>query len=244
MPILPIRSRISSSTAGAGLSSISFWWRRWTEQSRSPRWIDVAVLVGQHLHLDVARVGQVALDVDGRVGEELLALARCALEGLLELVLGQRDAEALAAAAAGGLDGHGVADRVVDDLARVVDGVDRVGRARDDRHAGVLHQLAGAGLRAHRVDRVGGRADELDAGLVAGARERGVLGQEAVAGVDGLGAGLLGDLEDLVDDEVALRRRAGPEQVGLVGAADVGGVAVDLGVDGDGARCPSPRTRA
>ena len=25
--------------AGAGDSSISFWWRRWIEQSRSPRWI-------------------------------------------------------------------------------------------------------------------------------------------------------------------------------------------------------------
>ena len=69
--------------AGAGDSSISFWWRRWIEQSRSPRWIDVAVLVGEHLDLDVARVGQVALEVDGGVGEELLALARGALEGVL-----------------------------------------------------------------------------------------------------------------------------------------------------------------
>jgi hypothetical protein len=57
------------------------------------------VRVGEHLDLDVARVGQVALEVDGAVGEELLALARGALEGVLELVLGQRDAEALAAAA-------------------------------------------------------------------------------------------------------------------------------------------------
>ena len=37
--ILPIRSRISSSTWGPGDSSISFWWRRWIEQSRSPRWM-------------------------------------------------------------------------------------------------------------------------------------------------------------------------------------------------------------
>ena len=85
----------------------------------------VAVLVGQHLHLHVARVGQVALDVDGRVVEELLALARGALERLLELGLLERDAEALAAAAARGLDGDRVADRLVDDLAGVLDGVDR-----------------------------------------------------------------------------------------------------------------------
>ena len=45
-------------------------------------------------------------------------------------------------------------------------------------------------------------------GLVAGAREGGVLGQEAVAGVDGLGARLLGDLEDLLHLQVALGGRA------------------------------------
>ena len=63
----------------------------------------VALRVGEHLDLDVAGVLEVALDVDARVGEELLALARGALERLLELVLGQRDPEALAAAAAGRL---------------------------------------------------------------------------------------------------------------------------------------------
>ena len=77
--------------------------------------------VGQHLHLHVARVGQVALDVDGGVGEELLALAARALEGVLELVGVERHAEALAAAAARGLDRDRVADGVVDDLAGVVD---------------------------------------------------------------------------------------------------------------------------
>jgi hypothetical protein len=39
-----------------------------------------AVPVREHLDLDVARVGEVALEVDRRVGEELLALARGPLE--------------------------------------------------------------------------------------------------------------------------------------------------------------------
>ena len=57
----PRRSARPSSRAarrvmpGAGASSMTFWWRRCIEQSRSPRWIDVAVAVGQHLDLDVAR---------------------------------------------------------------------------------------------------------------------------------------------------------------------------------------------
>ena len=35
----PMRSRSAASTAGDGVSSTSFWWRRWMVQSRSPRWI-------------------------------------------------------------------------------------------------------------------------------------------------------------------------------------------------------------
>ena len=31
-------ARAASDRAGVGASSMIFWWRRWTEQSRSPRW--------------------------------------------------------------------------------------------------------------------------------------------------------------------------------------------------------------
>src|SRR5205807_9687547 len=58
---------------------------------------DVPVAVGEHLHLDVARVLEVALEVDGGVREELLALAARPLEGRLELLRRERHAEALPA---------------------------------------------------------------------------------------------------------------------------------------------------
>ena len=48
-----------------------------------------------------------------------------------------------------------------------------------------------------------------------------------------LGAGALDHLEQLVDHQIALGGGAGPEQERLVGARDVGRVAVELGVDGD-----------
>ena len=191
--------------------------------------------VGEDLHLDVARVGQVALEVDGRVGEELLALARGALEGRPAARPRQRDAEALAAAAARRLDRDRDSRCPSSAILRAASTVvHRLGRARDDRHAGGLHQLARPRLGAHRVDRARRRADEDDPGLLAGAGERRVLGEEAVAGVHGLGAGLLDDLEDPLDVEVALGGRRAAEQVGLVGALDVQRVAVELGVDGDG----------
>jgi hypothetical protein len=94
--------------------------------------------------------------------------------------------------------------------------------------------IARARLRAHRLDRLGRGADEDHSGLLAGPREGGVLGQEAVAGMDRLRAGLIGDLQDLLHPQVALGCRAGAEQVGLVGAAGVRRVAIGLGIHGHG----------
>ena len=37
--IAPMRARSSGETAGDGVSSTIFWWRRWMLQSRSPRWM-------------------------------------------------------------------------------------------------------------------------------------------------------------------------------------------------------------
>src|SRR4029450_5104352 len=100
------------------------------------------------------RLLQVAPQVDGRVAEELLALARGTLEGLLQLLFGLSDAEALAAASAHRLGGDRIAD-----LGGLLTGVlavlRRLGQPRHDRDARLLHQLAGAGLRAHRLDRLG-----------------------------------------------------------------------------------------
>ena len=64
-------ARCSSVRNGAGASSTSFWLRRCSEQSRVPTTIDIAVLVGEHLRLDVARPVEVPLD-------EALAAAECA----------------------------------------------------------------------------------------------------------------------------------------------------------------------
>ena len=63
-----------------------------------------AVGVAEDLHLDVARLVDVPLEVDARVRERRLAAVRAALQGALEPVLGGHDLHADAAAAADGLD--------------------------------------------------------------------------------------------------------------------------------------------
>ena len=61
---------------GAGDSSTSFWWRRWSEQSRSPRATIVPVGVAEQLDLDVAGRPDLALEVDGAVAERRPRLGR------------------------------------------------------------------------------------------------------------------------------------------------------------------------
>ena len=190
--------------------------------------------VGEHLHLDVARVVQVALEVDGRVGEELLAFAARALEGPSSSSSESATRKPLPPPPPAALTATGKPISSPGDpraSATVSTGSVVPGH---DRHARLLHQLARARLRAHRLDRARRRADEHDPGLLAGLRERRVLGEEAVARVDRLARPRAPrDVEDLLDAQVVLRGGPAAEVVGLVGARDVRRVAVELGVDGD-----------
>ena len=79
------------------------WWRRWTEQSRSPRASDVAVLVGEQLDFDVARPLDVTLEIDRVVAERGLRLAPSGLHRLVELSVRAHDAHAATASAGGRL---------------------------------------------------------------------------------------------------------------------------------------------
>ena len=57
-------ARVAGEMDVAGDSSRSFWWRRWIEQSRSPRWTTDPVPVAQHLDLDVARFLDELLEIE------------------------------------------------------------------------------------------------------------------------------------------------------------------------------------
>ena len=77
-------------------------------------------------------------------------------------------------------------------------------------------------------------ADEDDAGGFERPRKGFALGQEAVARMHRLGAGLAAGLDDLVDQQVAFRGRRRADEDGLIGHLDMQRVAVGLGIDGNG----------
>ena len=179
----------SSVRNGAGASSTSFWWRRCSEQSRVETTTTLPCGVGEALGLDVAGVVEVALDEALAATERGDGLADGGVVQVGDLLEGAGDLEAAAAAAEGRLDGDGQAVLLGegDDLVGARDGV---GRAGHQRRAGALGDVAGRDLVAEGAMASGRRADPGQPGVDDGLGEVGVLGEESVAGVDGVGTGL------------------------------------------------------
>ena len=198
----------------------------------------VAVRIGEHLDLDVARRRHVALQQHAVAAEGVGGLALAAFQLGDEVLQPVHHAHALAAATVGGLDHQREADArgfAGQRVRRLV----LAGIAGDDGHARGRHQFLRTGLAAHLAHRRARGPDEHQAGRGDGIGEVGVLRQEAVAGMDGLRTGFPGRRDDGVAAQVAVRRARPADQVGLVGLAYVLGIGVRLGVHRDGADAES-----
>ena len=193
----------------------------------------VAVGVGEALGLDVARGVQEALDEALAAAEGGDGLTDGGFEQFGDFLAGAGHLDAASAAAEGRLDGDRQAE-LVHELEDFLGGLHRVGRAGNLRGADLFGDVAGLDLVAQGGDRGGGGPDPGDAGVDHLGGELGVLGQEAVAGVDGVGAGAVGHLDQLVHHEVGLGGGVAAQRVGLVGELDVQGVAVRIRVDRHG----------
>lgn len=121
----------------------------------------------------------------------------------LEVLLGPDDLDTAAAASVGALQHDRVAVGL-DEVLDLVHGLDRVGGAGDRGDTGDQGGAAGADLVAELADGVGRGADPGQAGVGDGLGSLGDLGEEAVSGVDGVGAGTLGNVDDLGGVEVGL----------------------------------------
>ena len=105
----------------------------------------VAVLVRQHLHLDVPGVENGFLQINFAVSESPLRLALCRFQRGLQLLRRTHQSHPFAAAARRRLQHDGIAD-VRRHFPGLLDGLQSVGSSRHERHAGLFHLLAGAGL--------------------------------------------------------------------------------------------------
>ena len=102
-------------------------------------------------------------------------------------------------------------------------------------HAALLRQRLGLRLVAEQIERLRRRPDEDDAFLRAAPRQRGVLAEEAVAGMQRIAAGRLGGGNHRLDVEIG--PRAPPRDfVGRVGGADMQRQRVVGRIDRDGGK--------
>ena len=196
-----------------------------------PQVDDVAVGVGEDLDLHVAGPGEVLLEVALRAPKALLGLPLGRLQGVCRLGWRRDHPHAPAAAAERRFDGHGPPERLaeLDHLAGV-----RQRRAGPGHggHARSCGRRPAADLVPHDLDRLGRRPHPGRSCLDDGLGKAGVLGQETVARMDGVGVRTTDDVDEPVDRQVALRRARATQEVSLVGHSHVHGSAVGLGVDG------------
>ena len=151
----------------------------------------VAMLIGEHLDLDVTRLEDVFLDQHARVAKRRLRLALGRLQRLGQISLALDHLHAFAATACSGLEQYRVANLFCSDA----EGFHVLGFAviaGHQWHAGLFHQCLGRRFAAHGIDGRGRRAKEYQAGILDGASEIGILGKEAVARMDRLRAAGLG----------------------------------------------------
>ncbi len=163
------------------------------------------VAVAQDLNLDVAGALQKLFKVERAVSEGGFGLRLRHAKQLFEFLAGAGNPHPLAAAAGGCLDHHRIAD-ALGRFPREAHIGQRFLRSRYDRHARVGHRSARFHLVAHHSDLLRGRTDENDVRPLTDLREFGVLCQEAVARMDGVGAGDLRRRDDPWDVQVALTR--------------------------------------
>ena len=117
---------------------------------------EVALAVGKHLHLDVARLRQIALQEQRPVAEGALGEAACGGERRRQFGSVAHDLHALAAAPGRGFDDERQPGtlRLAREVLQVLLGAGVPGQ---HRHAGRAHARLGDDLRTHRGDGCGGQ---------------------------------------------------------------------------------------
>src|SRR5262249_54230049 len=107
-------------------------------------------------------------------------------------------------------------------------------RTRHQRYAVRFGRRAGGDLAADHAHGVAGRTDKHESGFYDAVCEVSILGEETVAGMDGVGACDARRFQYLLDRQVALGRRCRPDADGFVGVTYVQGLTVGFRIHGHG----------
>ena len=192
---------------------------------------DAALAVTDDLHLDVARLAHQPLGIESAVAEGRLRLGRRTREGIGDVAFVRDQPHAAPAAAGDRLERDAGLCMLLEERRRAGD-IDRAVGARQHRHLALLGLRSRARLVAEQLELLRRRADEGDLRLGAGARQPGILRQEAVARMDRVAPAALGRRDHGGDIEIG-RRAAPAQRHRLVDPLHVQRGGVVLGKDAD-----------
>ncbi len=163
----------------------------------------IALTIPKNLNFDVARCGEVFLNVDFIVAEVGFAFGTRRHKGFFHLAGILSHFHAATTAACCGLNDDGVAN-VGCDLARLFQLGDRTLAAGNDRDAKPLSRLLGCNLIAHCLDVGSGGANEGDVVSFQDLREFRVFRQKAIARMDRVRAGDFTGGDNLMHIEIGI----------------------------------------
>src|SRR5262249_50089443 len=144
---------------------------------------DMSFPVGDDLKLNVVRIDDKFFQINLIISKRLLRFMTRAVERRFETGLVMRSAHPAAAAAAGCLDHHRVAEFPCN-LDRLILCFDDSITPRCHRDAGLTRGRTSSVLVTHRLHRTRGRPDELDVAAFTNFREMRVLSEEPIAGMN------------------------------------------------------------
>ena len=188
-----------------------------------------AFAIAKHLNFDVARRGQIFLDIDFVVAKIRFAFGAGGHKGAFHVSGGLRDFHALATAASRGFDDHRIADFFADALGIFQRWYTAV-RPRHAGHAQFFHGVLGGDLVAHDADMRSSGTDEGQAMVFENLNKASVFRQKPISGVDCLGSGDFAGGNDGRDRQIGLLRRRWADADRFVSHAHVHRVAVSGGM--------------
>ncbi len=225
-----MRARVAASSRADGASSMIFWWRRCRLHSRSPRWMVCPVASastctsmcrGRSMSRSSSRVSSPNADAATRRAE-MSASGSSAASRTTTMPLPPPPADGFTSSgnpmpAAASMSSASVAPTTPGTV-----GTPRASTCSFERILSPITSSASTPGPMNTMPRVGARR-----------RELGVLGEEPVSGVDGVGPGLLRGRDHSGDAEVALARARGSQAHGGIRHPDVLGVGIRVAVHRD-----------
>ncbi len=199
----------------------------------------IAVLIGQHLELDVPRLLNELLHVELAVAECVRRLGKRRMKQIGQILGVAHNPHAAPAAAGLGLQDDRIAN-LSGPLARLFGRRQNPVRSRQNRHLGLLHCLARFFFFAHQPRHFRRRPNELDIRRAAHFGEVRVLAQQSVSGMDRLHIGNLRRRNHRRHIQIAVRRARRPNADRLIGKAHMQRVAIGLAVHGNRANAQLP----